>query len=395
MKKIRDIINVIFLFFISGGFYSSSNIALIGISFANIIILLVSFLNIKRAKFDFLSCKYIITFIIYIFLSCTWAYDSRNTLINAFIFTGTVAYSLNMFFYYDECEFIRYMSFFNLSSAILSIFLVIFLPDIGTYYDDRFFNWRGYFALKNGFGRTMALGYVFSLLNFISEKSKFRKLTALLAMALAVLCVSKSNSSTSLVILLISTVAILSYKFINAYIIIIGTFISGIIFYILFFLQNNEWFGSIASQLLQYFNRDITLTGRTGIWNFSIEAMKLKPLLGYGYHGFWYNNPYSYYFSMANEFMIGHSHNGYIDLLLDLGVIGTIVFFIMIINYVIKCLAYYKIKKHINAYFYVFFICLYIIINFIEGEFLRSNSIFMVSFVCLNYYLLQLKKSIK
>ncbi len=82
------------------------------------------------------------------------------------------------------------------------------------------------------------------------------------------------------------------------------------------------------SDLLRLAFGDETFTGRTHIWAFSWQKIAEHPIFGYGYHGFWNIGPESPRFTAHIQFIhnMPHAHNGYIDLLLNLGIVGLVFF---------------------------------------------------------------------
>jgi exopolysaccharide production protein ExoQ len=69
--------------------------------------------------------------------------------------------------------------------------------------------------------------------------------------------------------------------------------------------------GAITSTL----GRDESLTGRADVWAALLPVALRKPLLGYGFGGFW--TP-----STRDQFGISEGHSGYLDVLLDSGFVG-------------------------------------------------------------------------
>jgi O-antigen ligase len=70
---------------------------------------------------------------------------------------------------------------------------------------------------------------------------------------------------------------------------------------------------SSASEAL---GRDETFTGRTWIWEAVIPEFKHMPWLGHGFQSFWTTEWRAMVFGMP------YAHNGYLDILLELGVVG-------------------------------------------------------------------------
>lgn len=92
-------------------------------------------------------------------------------------------------------------------------------------------------------------------------------------------------------------------------------------------LLNMIGIGSVVSEHLAAISRalplDATFTGRTDIWTFGIEAAQLKPWTGYGFASFWgssavRNLPQG----MEWAATAAHSHNGYLDITLAMGLPG-------------------------------------------------------------------------
>jgi O-antigen ligase len=73
-------------------------------------------------------------------------------------------------------------------------------------------------------------------------------------------------------------------------------------------------------------NRDSTLTGRTEIWSAVLPAMKQRALLGYGFGSFWTDARRKLYYHMPS------AHNGYLDILLELGVVGLAFYAIWLLS---------------------------------------------------------------
>jgi exopolysaccharide production protein ExoQ len=80
--------------------------------------------------------------------------------------------------------------------------------------------------------------------------------------------------------------------------------------------------------LLAAYGKDTTFTGRTNIWSGALWAIERRPLLGYGYGGVWVSENVEPTFSMMRRigFRAFHAHNGALDVVLQVGVIGMVLF---------------------------------------------------------------------
>ena len=89
-----------------------------------------------------------------------------------------------------------------------------------------------------------------------------------------------------------------------------------------------------------------TFTGRTDVWDFAIQEFQKRPIFGYGYHSFWkigdlspaHNAPYGF------VQVAGHGHNGYIDLALETGLVGLMLFLLLL------CIAFWR-NGHLERVF--------------------------------------------
>jgi len=82
-----------------------------------------------------------------------------------------------------------------------------------------------------------------------------------------------------------------------------------------------------AGSLLQALGRDATLSGRTDIWNAVWNSIMQRPLLGYGYAAFWRGlQGASADIILELGWAVPHAHSGILDLWLQLGLVGVIIF---------------------------------------------------------------------
>ena len=78
---------------------------------------------------------------------------------------------------------------------------------------------------------------------------------------------------------------------------------------------------------------DPTFTGRTDLWKFSAGQIAERPLTGWGFQSFWGIGPASPATKMIDTFIARtpHSHNGYIDMALEGGLIAFFLFLAIIL----------------------------------------------------------------
>lgn len=88
--------------------------------------------------------------------------------------------------------------------------------------------------------------------------------------------------------------------------------------------------------ILDLLGREANLTGRDQIWSFVLAQVAERPLLGYGLRAFWtadYNQGlvHSYFYLGYDQ-----AHNGYLQILLDLGYIGLAIFIAWLVTVAVR-----------------------------------------------------------
>jgi O-antigen ligase len=84
----------------------------------------------------------------------------------------------------------------------------------------------------------------------------------------------------------------------------------------------------LMSTFLSVYGKDVTFSGRTIIWNESITTVLRQPVQGYGLGGVWLDGRSAVTADLQRRIGFGaaHAHNGAIELLLEVGVVGLVCF---------------------------------------------------------------------
>jgi exopolysaccharide production protein ExoQ len=85
----------------------------------------------------------------------------------------------------------------------------------------------------------------------------------------------------------------------------------------------------LLPRILLFLGRDATLSGRTAIWTQVAHFIRQRPLFGHGYDAFWrgMTGP-SFQIDAAVHFIVEHAHNGFLEIGLELGLVGLALFLI-------------------------------------------------------------------
>lgn len=106
--------------------------------------------------------------------------------------------------------------------------------------------------------------------------------------------------------------------------------------------------------------KDMSLTGRTEIWAILSEHISYRPFLGSGYAAYWTAGPvpgadsYAFVWHM-NSFYPGSAHNGYLEIVNDLGWAGLVCLIAYIVMHVRQSLQLLGIDRHQGALYLALF----------------------------------------
>lgn len=288
-----------------------------------------------------------------------------------------------MFLAFDVVLCISVVSFFNskeIFNTILLSFFIIFIvniiftilyPNVAfSTYDIRYsFNYVGSFPQKNILGIFLSLFCILLFIKIVNSK-KCKRLFWIITYIIVFSFLIITNSMTSLLCTIVSTILIIvsNYKGRN-----INTINLGLIINILFYIVLNN------IDLLKYFlenilNRDATLSGRTDIWNAIIELISFRPYVGYGFVNIWDNEEIVRILQNKVGFKFIGSHNGILEIILQIGIIGLLL--LLIVMFIIPSIKLNKYKYNMDDLmmlihsFYIYFL-LYMITErvFISNDF--------------------------
>lgn len=271
-----------------------------------------------------------------------------------------------------------------LFGVIMLASVVAFLvrPDISI--DGATGAWKGLYAHKNTLGLITAI--VVSLwLPVISRQNKMEKYAGILVWGLAVFVAWKSQSATAIVS--ISTITMF-YFFVSVPIrwglkislapipLLLG----------LLWLYNTQHLG-LTDLILNGLGRDASMTGRTELWPYVWKSFQEHLFFGVGYNSFWTG------FNVETAAMVEQigwqatqSHNGYLDILNETGIIGASIFALITLQMFVRMQRLFLVDKGSAMTMFLLLIT-QLIANLVESSFARGTSpgwiIFLVIYVAL------------
>lgn len=211
--------------------------------------------------------------------------------------------------------------------------------------------WKGLTMQKNSLGVLATMGVLLWTHALFAGES--RKIYAWPGLAISCTCVILSRSSTAV----FSSVLCVGFLFLllgtrpgmRRYLpYIVGTFATLVIVYSLAVLNLVPGLGLLLEPVAAMTGKDLSFSGRTTIWNIIIESINQRPILGTGYGAYWtgpFANSLSYPFVTRTYIYPTQAHNGYLDVINELGYVGGFVLLGFIVTYLRQAIRMIKIDK--------------------------------------------------
>jgi O-antigen ligase len=261
-----------------------------------------------------------------------WSVDPAVTSRRAFAVTGAAAVGLLIAENMTRARAWRSLTFAFGLMATGSLIMVIAFPHLGVHGDVHAGSWRGLLAHKNPLGWLMAVAAIVLLTAAYHGVVQRRMATLLTIICIVVLAgASSATGWLALVVGLgsLALVAILQragrawpFFFVATAIVCWSTVMHGEV---------------LAATVLDLVGRDATLSGRTQIWTALEPSIRNRWLLGHGYQAFWTSAEAEGAMRGAfySSFVASHAHNGFVDLLLDLGVLGVALYATLLVKTIV------------------------------------------------------------
>jgi len=261
-------------------------------------------------------------------------------------------------------------------AIFFSYIFALALPQYGVMNTDSIVGaWQGIFPHKNGLGESMFVSFI--TFYFLAILNKRNRLFFQICCILSVILIYFGQSATALMSVLFIFLTAQGLKRLSLQskqsvlmVLLFLIFTSVLLF---LFLVNFETFLSVN-------DKDITLSGRTPLWATLWDFIQKKPILGYGYGSF-----YSGEAREANllwqihEWNPVHSHNGYIQLLLNSGFIGLVIFVLGYVSCLFNSLFKYLLSKEPQMLWVFLFLMYNVFLNFTEVSFFTGSNVWIIA----------------
>lgn len=320
--------------------------------------------------------KFIIIFLIWCGITIVFAIDSFVSFKRYFQYVTTslvfISFYLNSS---DENNLIKILK--NLFSiyAILTVIACVILPDAK---DPSFNTWRGFHATKNNLGQYASILIIFFSYYFLYSNSRINKIYSASFILISFFLLFGSFSMTNIVLICVFFSVFLvtsSQKIFSPIGLGIKTYFFFIIVLALLFLVIIISFPTLISYFFEITGKDPTLTGRTEIWAL-VLAQNINDLItGVGFQSFWIPEKLSKII-LFQYWMPNQSHNGYVDIILEIGIIGLVLFILVQYSF------FRNAKLYSNNLLWIILTIYVLFLNLSESTLIRPHHFTNVMLYC-------------
>jgi O-antigen ligase len=266
--------------------------------------------------------------------------------------------------------------------VFLSLAVVFLYPQLGTAQGALSDQWRGVFTHKNSLGHSMLLAILaFGLI--VWQGHRWRWL-AWIGLGLSALLLIKSGSITPVVVLAVVLVGVplaaMVYRSRRKGAVILLILCTG---------MGAALFGLSQREVaLTALGKDTSLSGRIPLWVSVWDQIQERPWLGYGYRAFWQPlaGPEEPEGAQVNEVQAAAgwpaeaAHNGFLEVWLDLGLVGLVCFLIALASAMARIWRRLLANPDLGNLWFFGFLLAQVLRNVTESSFL-ANSLTWALFV--------------
>ena len=270
---------------------------------------------------------------------------------------------------YDGRRLVVMLAWASVIFALGSIVAALAFPKVGVMELDGGRDWRGLFPHKNSLAFQMATGMVAGACAALLQPRRRRLWIGVVVLCLAVLLMSRGKTSLLAGALGVGgAVGIAAMRRGPLVAVLAG------------------WGGATAALaaaclallapglLLKAIGKDATLTGRTDIWASVLRRAADAPWTGYGYGAFWEKGSTpARMVQKETHWLVPTAHNGWLDLLVQVGWIGVALFAAVLVLALVAGVA--RLARTDDAGFGVLYILLFLILAFSESAIEAANTL--------------------
>ena len=289
----------------------------------------------------------------------------------------TILVGLYLCIYADLEHVLKLLFTALLISAVLSIIYLIVSPGSARWYHGELV---GVFPHKNVLGHVMVLLIFTGLCLFLQG---WRPYLAISGAILGLLLLGMSRSGVGTVVLALALAVFpigILYRAGPSLLTLAAGGALTLLSAALLIVEINRF--DLMQSVLEALGKDASLTGRTILWDFAMDAYNTRPWLGFGYRGYWSNPDPSgvstLHFIMGLQ--VAFFHNCFIETLVAFGILGPILLTAGLIVAFFRAVRLFVADPQYVHLWSIIFLALVVVLAYVENPLFQNHGIHQLLF---------------
>lgn len=283
------------------------------------------------------------------------------------------------------------LMFILIASLVIGMVFPERITEVGTDISQRG-AWHGITSSKNEFGMIASVGVIICINRWLAGEGRAYWAMAGSVVAFTCLILSRSNTSLfativgALSMVLVMRVPVIKRRY-STHVVVATA--ATLLVYELVIQDVIPGVHTLLSPIMSLTGKDMTFSARTVIWEVVKKHIEAAPYLGTGYGAYWlgpFENSPSYVFVSMMNFYPTEAHNGYLDVVNDIGILGLGCLLAFLFWFVRQALQLMRIDRS-QAALYLALLFQQMVMNMSESDwFSRSSTfaIFALGITCLS-----------
>lgn len=309
------------------------------------------------------------------FVSKFWSIDPSTTLRRTIALAFTCLFGLFIGARFRGPQLTQLLGITFIILAVGATLACVLTPGFGVHQDVNAGMWKGLWYEKNQMAAMMTIGFIACTTSAYQVPERRRMWIAFAVLMFFLVLMTRSKTSLLACLLAAGTFPVFLALRRGGVLSILFVWLSATVA-----LVGSAVYMMAPELIFKALGKDPTLTGRTEIWASLGRLSDKRPWLGYGYKAFW--TPESVPASVVRaetHWDVPSAHNGWLDLLIQLGWVGVILFgSVLAACFFCALFRYDRVK---DGFFSVLLLLLFSFLIMSESFILSQNSLIWALFV--------------
>jgi len=309
--------------------------------------------------------------------SALWSQDPVRSSYNGLFYLIDTLFAYYLVDRFEPDEIMTLLSRAGVLVALLGLFVVLFFPQFGLTTGIRTADaWKGIFIDRTSAAKCLVF-LLSPALVFGYRRLSYSRVAYILLLLVSIVMAQAVTALIVLFFYLIFMIALSLARRLERKSVLFFSALVPVGACLIFALAL-----PFAADILNLLGRDITFSGRTTVWNAVLTSVMKRPMLGYGFYSFWLGlKGESANIIVTSHWAFGYAHNGMLEILLQLGVVGLVLFLVTLMQAIRNAWICVRYNPSAGLDWFIGLIVLTILYNIDEATVVFPNELLSILYV--------------